>query len=379
LHGEAAAAFAGAYTTSHHKSTLLIGSMFSFYNAGSGTNQSNHMYKLGPVHQGILERGVKTGSDSYLMLEARVGAFSLVLGHHEAHFDSSDLPFSYILSKDGRSEVIPAVNFQTVGTQRDSRKWKKRDSRKGEKLECISYDLLNPYVIGKILRGIAVLEKLSEKQVEYHSYKGLRIKNVFVKRGIEIYKMALICYLGEKITQASPNPSKGGELLAQELSGKSCVSTSPLSGGLGGAWFDLSGLIIPQTVLEDILIKVETEKISSVDDLNRLFADYHQQYSDYETMFVRKLWQDCFPDKNLQEMLSLYAENLQKLSDAIVCDAEKEFGSASMVGFGIDGDAETQRADFEAVRGSIESNEFVQQFVDNSKKELNSIKDLLQK
>ena len=43
----------------HHKSTLLIAGMFSFMNAGSGSNQSNHMYKLGPIHQGAMERGAK--------------------------------------------------------------------------------------------------------------------------------------------------------------------------------------------------------------------------------------------------------------------------------------------------------------------------------
>lgn len=43
--GEACAIFAGPYTVTHHKSTLLIAGMFSFMNAGSGSNQSNHMYK----------------------------------------------------------------------------------------------------------------------------------------------------------------------------------------------------------------------------------------------------------------------------------------------------------------------------------------------
>ncbi|MDD4158647.1 MAG: DUF4954 family protein, partial [Proteiniphilum sp.] len=52
--GEACALFAGPYTVTHHKSTLLIAGMFSFMNAGSGSNQSNHMYKLGPIHQGIV-------------------------------------------------------------------------------------------------------------------------------------------------------------------------------------------------------------------------------------------------------------------------------------------------------------------------------------
>ena len=66
FHGEACSIFAGPYTVTHHKSTLLIAGIYSFYNAGSGTNQSNHMYKLGPVHQGVLQRGSKNGSFSYM-------------------------------------------------------------------------------------------------------------------------------------------------------------------------------------------------------------------------------------------------------------------------------------------------------------------------
>ena len=54
FHGEASSIFAGPYTVSHHKSSLLIAGYYSFLNAGSGSNQSNHMYKLGPIHQGIV-------------------------------------------------------------------------------------------------------------------------------------------------------------------------------------------------------------------------------------------------------------------------------------------------------------------------------------
>ena len=93
--GEACAIFAGPYTVSHHKSTLLIGGYYSFFNAGSGSNQSNHMYKLGPSHQGILERGCKTASDSYILWPLRAGAFSFITGHHTVHADASSFPFSY--------------------------------------------------------------------------------------------------------------------------------------------------------------------------------------------------------------------------------------------------------------------------------------------
>jgi hypothetical protein len=92
FHGEACSVFAGPYTVTHHKSTLLIAGMFSFYNAGSGTNQSNHLYKLGPLHEGKLERGCKTGSFSYMMWPCRVGPVQRRAGQTHADIRHGRLP-----------------------------------------------------------------------------------------------------------------------------------------------------------------------------------------------------------------------------------------------------------------------------------------------
>lgn len=152
--GEACAIFAGPFTVTHHKSTLLIAGMFSFMNAGSGSNQSNHMYKLGPIHQGALERGAKTTSDSYVLWPARIGAFSLVMGRHVNHPDTSNLPFSYLIEDKNTTYLVPGVNLRSVGTIRDAQKWPKRDLRKDPmKLDQINYNLLSPYTIQKMMKG----------------------------------------------------------------------------------------------------------------------------------------------------------------------------------------------------------------------------------
>jgi hypothetical protein len=155
FHGEAVAVFGGPYTVTHHRSTLLIGACVSFFNAGSGTNQSNHLYKLGPVHQGIMERGAKTGSDAYLLWPARVGPFSTVVGKHHAGFDAGDLPFSHIGEDGGRTVITPGVNLVNVGSRRDAEKWPARDRRRDpEKLDLISHGL-NLFTAGRIRRGLS--------------------------------------------------------------------------------------------------------------------------------------------------------------------------------------------------------------------------------
>ncbi|MEG0500523.1 MAG: DUF4954 family protein, partial [Rikenellaceae bacterium] len=159
--GEACAIFAGPYTVTMHKSSLLISGMFSFLNAGSGSNQSNHMYKLGPIHQGIVERGSKTTSDSYILWPARIGAFSLVMGRHVHHPDTANLPFSYLIENADETYVVPGVNLRSVGTIRDTQKWPKRDKRKDpEKLDFINFNLLSPYTVNKMIKGVEILNDL---------------------------------------------------------------------------------------------------------------------------------------------------------------------------------------------------------------------------
>ena len=161
FHGEACAIFGGPFTVSHHKSTLLIGGMFSFFNAGSGSNQSNHMYKLGPVHQGIIERGSKATSNSYIMWPAKIGAFSLVMGRHYNNCDSSNLPFSYLVENNKETYIIPGIALQRVGTIRDAQKWGKRDNRKDKNLlDQINLELFTPYTIGKIYEGLNILKSI---------------------------------------------------------------------------------------------------------------------------------------------------------------------------------------------------------------------------
>jgi len=105
-------------------------------------------------HQGIMERGSKTGSGAYLLLPCRLGAFTVVMGKHYKNFDSSDFPFSYITEEKGRSELTPAMNIFTVGTRRDSEKWASRDIRELILISWIfiHFDLFNPVYCQQYLK-----------------------------------------------------------------------------------------------------------------------------------------------------------------------------------------------------------------------------------
>jgi NDP-sugar pyrophosphorylase family protein len=364
FHGEACNIFAGPYTVTHHKSTLLIASLFSFFNAGSGTNQSNHMYKLGPVHQGILERGTKTGSSSYLLLPCIVGAFTVVIGKHYSNFDASDFPFSYITEGKGKSELTPAMNIFTVGTRRDSEKWPSRDNRKGtDKLDLIHFDLFSPYTVGRIMNGIKILTDLAEKTPKTQdlvNYKGINIHRLLFNTSRKYYEMAIKVYIGweivKRIEEINDKSSLNGIRKNLKTYGKDGI----------GKWIEICGLFSPATKIEELLVAVKTEKIRSITELNRELSEIYNNYGKYSWEWCSNLISthfeidlDNIDSRHLIQIITDWKTNAVKLNNMILKDADKEFESGKKIGFGIDGDEHTKEMDFQTVRGSFEENKFV--------------------
>ena len=362
MHGEATAVFAGPYTVSHHKSSLLIAGMFSFLNAGSGSNQSNHMYKLGPIHQGIAERGAKTTSDSYILWPARVGAFTLVMGRHSKHSDTSDLPFSYMIENATESYLVPAVNLRSVGTVRDAQKWPKRDNRKDpNKLDQINFNLLSPYTIQKMFHGQAILRELqsiSGKTSEVYVYQNCKIRNSSLRNGIKLYEMGIRKFLGNSlISRLEQREWNTIEEMRAALRPSVAI-------GLG-EWIDLSGMIAPKEVISTLLNQVEEGQVTLQDFQNRI-VEIHQSYYEYEwTWAYEKLlarWNktpDTITIEDLIQTVTEWKTAVIDLDNMLYEDARKEFNLNAQTGFGIDGDENQKHLDFTSVRGSFENNPFV--------------------
>ena len=371
MHGEATAIFAGPYTVSHHKSTLLIAGMFSFLNAGSGSNQSNHMYKLGPIHQGICERGSKTTSDSYLLWPAKIGAFTLVMGRHYKHSDTSDLPFSYLIENATESYLVPGVNLRSVGTIRDAQKWPKRDNRKdSQKLDPINFNLLSPYTIQKMIRGVEVLknlQKISGETTEVYNLQNCHIRNSSVRNGIELYNIAINKFLGNSlISRLREKEFKNIDEVRAQL--------KPQTHKGSGECVDLSGLIAPKNACEELLNSIEQNTLT-LDEIQKSFNDIHKEYYNYEWTWAKEKLEERW-GKSIHEvtyediisMVEIWKESVVKLDKLIYDDAKKEFNLNSKTGFGVDGDEARKDQDFESVRGSFENNPFVLEVLNHIKK-----------
>jgi hypothetical protein len=372
FHGEACSLFAGPYTVTHHKSSLMIASLVSFFNGGSGTNQSNHMYKLGPVHQGIMERGSKTGSFAYLLLPNHIGAFTVIMGKHYANFDSSDFPFSYISEEKGKSELTPAMNLFTVGTRRDIDKWPTRDRRKDpDKLDLIHFDLFSPYIVGKIINAISILNELAEKtdkKQDYVNYKGINIHRLLLKTTRKYYEMALKLYIGQEVVKRIQNLHNNSTLtdLRNMLAVQGTDGT--------GRWVEICGMFSPASKVDELIDSVKTSKIRSVDELDENLARIYNNYSKYAWVWCSGLISQQTGDKperipvgSLIQIIADWKTNAVKLNNMILKDTEKEFDSGSKLGYGIDGDTDIRNSDFQAVRGEYENNKFVASLLKESK------------
>lgn len=363
FHGEACSVFAGPYTVTHHKSTLLIAGMFSFLNAGSGSNQSNHMYKLGPIHQGIMERGAKTTSDSYLLWPSRIGAFSLVMGRHYKHCDTADFPFSYLIESKDESILVPGINLKSIGTVRDTQKWPRRDNRKDSNLlDLINFNLLSPYTVHKMLNGRKKLMDIRQTSGEFaseYSYDKMKIEKRALDRGIMLYEMAIWKFLGNS--------------LITRLQGKIYSSDSEIHESLKpdtpvgkGYWVDLSGLICPFEALDQLLKSVETGEISTLEEVNAALLALHNNYYNYEWTWAADVLGnffgkpvDEFTAADVIEVAEKWKESVLGIDRLLYEDAKKEFSMAKMTGFGVDGQNGARELDFAQVRGEFEKNDTV--------------------
>lgn len=317
--GEACAAFCGPFTASHHKSSLLIGGMFSFYNAGSATNFSNHAYKMGPMHYGTLQRGCKTASGAYLLMPANIGTFSVCFGKLMYHPDTSSLPFSYLKAYSDIMYLSPGRNITTVGLYRDIRKWPKRDLRpQGTLKSIVNFDWLSPYSVGEIIEGKKILEKLQDasgNEVALYNYYNYVIKSNSLQKGIENYDMALRIYMGAVLKRVR----------------KRDANLTPPSSTVGtGQWTDLSGLLLPVSEEEHLIEDIKNGNLESIQDVLQRFEDINEHYRDYQWAWTYQLILDYYhlntiTPQDADRIREDYIQARRTWIAAIRKDAEKEF------------------------------------------------------
>ena len=316
--GEACAAFCGPFSASHHKSSLLIGGEFSFYNAGSNTNFSNHAYKMGPLHYGVLERGSKTASGAYVLMPAKIGSFSVCFGKLMNHPDMRCLPFAYLMAYGETMYIVPGRNITTVGLYRDIKKWPKRDKRAASsRKSIINFDWLSPFTVGEIVEGKKILENLRQaggNNVSSYNFQEYIINASSLKKGIKYYDIALRIYMGAVLKRAVK-----GNWLGKPV------------GEIGlGQWNDLSGLLLPASEEERLLNDIKNGTIESIREVIDRFNNINDHYREYQCTWTYQLILDYYGldelnDAAIQRIREDYVKARRAWIAEIRKDAEKEF------------------------------------------------------
>jgi hypothetical protein len=360
--GEACSVFAGPYTVSHHKSTLLIAGLFSFVNAGSGSNQSNHMYKLGPVHQGIVERGSKTASDSYMMWPMRVGAFSLITGRHTSNSDTRDFPFSYLTEVSGETVLVPGINLKSVGTLRDAKKWPLRDKRRDPEInDFLTYNLLTPYTASRMIRGMKILHSLKVtsgySSMSYY-YNGVKIERSGLEKGLVLYQMGLTRYLGNLVVNILRSAPLRG---LPEIQGR----FAPAPGGWED-WLDLAGLYLPCQKAEVFFEEIRCGKLACPEAIRGELENFHRRFGEYEMAWAGEIIKQRtgkapgeFDCRDFIRLIREWIEAVEELDLLRIKDGEKEFSPIARSSYGIDGGEPERNADFAQVRGDSGENDII--------------------
>lgn len=342
--GEACAVFAGPFVASHHKSSLLIAGYFSFLNAGSGSNQSNHLYKLGPMHSGVVERGSKTSSDSYVLWPSRIGAFSLIMGRHVNNVDTTDFPFSYLVENDNQTYLVPGRNLLSVGTMRDAKKWPQRDKRpKHSRPDCINYNLLSPFTIGKMEVAYNKLKELRQflgGHDHVYVYNNLYIRPSSLKKGLQIYRWGIEKFIGNSLIQRIQD--KFGD--AQVPSETALIEALKPDHNLGlGEWIDMSGMIAPAKGIKSIKDRIRHGELNNLPDINKAVRELHSRYYDLEWDWSYDLMRRWYKinDQNpltiqlVRKIISDWIKSVISIDNALYDDARKEYEIISRVNFGI--------------------------------------------
>ena len=292
-----------------------------------------------------------------------MGAFSLVMGRHVTHSDTTNLPFSYLIEQNNTTYLAPGVNLRSVGTIRDAQKWPKRDGRTDpHKLDYINYNLLSPYTVQKMFKGHEILENLRQVSGELsdiYSFHSAKIRNSALVKGLRFYEIAIHKFLGNSVIKRL----EGTAFRTDEEIRERLKPDTPIG---SGEWVDISGLIAPKSEVDRLMDAIEQGTVNRLADINAEFGRMHANYYTYEWTWAYEKLEEFYgidpqqiTAKDVIHIVEKWKEAVVGLDRMVYEDAKKEFSMASMTGFGADGSRLEKELDFEQVRGDFESNPFV--------------------
>lgn len=343
--GEAVSLMAGPFTESHHRATLVLTCQSSFSTFGSGANASNHHFKLGPRHGGVLRRGTRCGSGSYLYWPCDIGAFSTVVGRHTEHLQTLDFPFSLIVSTGTGSVLVPGVHVFGIGVFRDAMKWRRRDRRAkvARPLDLVNSNVYSPYVMQAMERGLAMLRRSALMEGDLR-HGGAVIPSQRVQPGIRLYESALTFYTGECLLRHSGDGRKGEAITAD------CVleTIREYTGGgdredgeyRGGEWRDWGGMLVSGFDAEEFLRELGEGRVKDWEGVRERLEGIGGLYGVREVEWAAwRCLRSCGggSEEGVREFFREWRKAVEFRAESLMRDAGKEFTPELAYGFGVEG------------------------------------------
>jgi hypothetical protein len=136
--------------------------------------------------------------------------------------------------------------------------------------------------------------------------------------------------------------------------------------GSESEWIDLGGQLMSQTRLQHLQAAIEEQRVTDIDGCHAALQQIAAAYGEDEWAWVCQAYRSQY-DLDLATasptVLHAAAERLLahrgEFLELVLVDANKEFEGPSRVGYGTHGTDEAADADFTAVRGNAETNDFV--------------------
>ena len=232
--GEASAAFCGPFTTSHHKNSLLTGSVFSLNNTG---------------HDDITQCP-----------------------------NMCNLPFSRLTTQGDTTFLEPAFHITTAAHYRDIRRWARRDMRaQSTPKSIVNFDWLSPFSVGKIIKAKKKLEDLREisgEDASNYRFHEFIIRAADLQKGIQNYDMALRIYMGavlERVQRHDPE-----------------LNEPETDTGLG-KWDNLAGLLLPVSEERQMVEDIKDGTLENIDAILRRFDEINAEYRNYQWIWTYRL------------------------------------------------------------------------------------------
>jgi hypothetical protein len=133
-----------------------------------------------------------------------------------------------------------------------------------------------------------------------------------------------------------------------------------------------------------MLSDIENDVIDSLEKVEQAFMSMYENYPMYEWTWAADILQKLLGKKidrlipeDIIELTTKWKNAVVDLDNQLYLDTRKEFSATAQTGFGLDGDEETKRVDFAAVRGTFEKDRFIFEIEKHIKNKTELAEDLI--